>query len=100
LDADFLAFYGIDIEIQDLAGPRFFALAERTFAYGGVMARRAENEQDGRTERPTSYTPDVPASQRTQEQWRAMQDAKPTVSTAAVVAQSLPGWISASKVSG
>lgn len=85
MDADFLAFYGIDIDIQDLAGPRFFALAERTFAYGGVMARRAENEQE-------STSPVVADSP-------PPQTGVKEVPLVAVAAQN-PDWISISKVSG
>jgi hypothetical protein len=44
LDADLLRFYGID-GIDGLPGPRFFALAERVAAYGGVMTARAEQHR-------------------------------------------------------
>lgn len=46
LDADFLAWYGIDLEHDEISAPRFFALATRLFAYSGVMAARAENERE------------------------------------------------------
>lgn len=35
-----------------MTGPRFFALAQRTFAYSGVMAARAAEQEDD-----TSATP-------------------------------------------
>ena len=38
LDADFLRYYGRDW--TELDGPRFFTLAERVGAYGGVIAFR------------------------------------------------------------
>lgn len=47
LDADFRVFYRVD-DIGQLSGPRFLALALRVFAYQGVMASRAA-EQDGST---------------------------------------------------
>jgi hypothetical protein len=46
LDADFRVFYRID-DIEQLSGPRFLALALRVFAYQGVMASRAAEQQDG-----------------------------------------------------
>ena len=47
LDADFLRFYGIDLEYdRDLTGPRFLALAQRVAAYGGVMAARVQEQQE------------------------------------------------------
>lgn len=46
LDADFRRFYGIsgigEEEFGTLSAPRFFALAERSFAYDGVMTYRQE----------------------------------------------------------
>lgn len=39
LDADFLRYYRKDW--TELDGPRFFSLAERVLAYGGVMYYRA-----------------------------------------------------------
>lgn len=45
LDADFRVFYRVD-DIEALTGPRFLALALRVFAYQGVMASRAADEQD------------------------------------------------------
>lgn len=60
LDADFLACYGIDLHDCDLAGPRFFALAHRVLAFGGVMSARAETEreeQDGPRPSPTQPAP-------------------------------------------
>lgn len=51
LDADFLRFYGIDLESEDMSSVRFFALAERTFAYGGVMTKRAEQKAEEETPR-------------------------------------------------
>lgn len=44
LEADFLRFYRID-DISELDGPRFFSLAYRVVAYGGVMSVRASEEQ-------------------------------------------------------
>lgn len=46
LDADFLAIYGIDLEEDDISGPRYFALAHRLPAYAGVLAARAEAERE------------------------------------------------------
>ncbi len=53
LDADFLAHYGIDLELDDLAGPRFFALSRRITAYGGVMAHRQQEMQEQRGATPS-----------------------------------------------
>jgi hypothetical protein len=55
LDADFLALYGIDLRTattDELDGPRFFALARRTFAYEGVMQIRARQEEEDPPARP------------------------------------------------
>lgn len=62
LDADFRVFYrfpsdpsgpGVaDEYFGNLTSPRFFLLAERTFAYQGAMAARAMAEKD-KQERPT-----------------------------------------------
>lgn len=46
LDADFLRFYGIDLEQDDISSVRFFALAYRTPAYGGVMTKHAEEQAE------------------------------------------------------
>lgn len=48
LDADFRVFYRVD-DIEALSGPRFLALALRVFAYQGVMASRAAEQQDSGT---------------------------------------------------
>lgn len=60
LDADFRALYRIDgigdEEFGTLSGPRFLALAERTFCYEGTMAALAAREH---TPSPGS-TPPVP----------------------------------------
>lgn len=53
LDADFLRFYGIDLETEDISSVRFFSLAERTFAYGGVMTKRAEKQAEDTGSRPS-----------------------------------------------
>jgi hypothetical protein len=45
LDADFRVFYRVD-DIEALPGPRFLALALRVFAYQGVMAARAGEQQE------------------------------------------------------
>lgn len=45
IDADFLAIYGIDLEVCDMSGPRYLALAHRLTAYQGVMAARVEEER-------------------------------------------------------
>ncbi len=58
LDADFLVFYNIDLAEEDIPGPRFFALAHRVTAYGGVMAARVENET------PQTSSPAAPRSDR------------------------------------
>lgn len=47
IDADFLAFYGLDLDTYPITGPRYLALAHRLTAYQGVMATRVENERDG-----------------------------------------------------
>lgn len=49
LDADFRVFYRID-DIESLTGPRFLALALRVFAYQGVMAALAAEQDNPRTE--------------------------------------------------
>lgn len=60
LDADFLALYGIDLEEQDLSGPRFFQLAFRITAYGGVMAhRQQEANETGQPAASPSCEPDT-----------------------------------------
>lgn len=46
LDADFLACYGIDLAVDEVSGPRFFALAHRVAAYGGVMSARQDEQQE------------------------------------------------------
>lgn len=46
LDADFLAIYGLDLEVCDMSGPRYLALAHRLSAYQGVMAARVEEEHE------------------------------------------------------
>jgi hypothetical protein len=53
IDADFLAIYGIDLLEQEVAGPRYFALAYRLTAYQGVMAARLEEQRD---RQPSSNT--------------------------------------------
>ena len=64
LDADFRAFYG-EPDMLGLSGPRFFALAERTFAYGGVMAARAEASRaaERQQSRPTQASPQAAYAQ-------------------------------------
>lgn len=59
LDADFLALYGIDLEEDNVSGPRYFALAHRLPAYQGVMAARFENEREETPDQPyrSSTTP-------------------------------------------
>ncbi|WP_329308331.1 hypothetical protein [Streptomyces microflavus] len=52
MDADFLAHYGIDLEEDDMSGPRYFALAQRTFAFSGVMAARAAEQEGDTSPRP------------------------------------------------
>ena len=49
LDADFRVFYRID-DIESLTGPRFLALALRVFAYQGVMAALAAEQDNPGTE--------------------------------------------------
>ncbi|MFG3051907.1 hypothetical protein ACGFZP_13280 [Kitasatospora sp. NPDC048239] len=44
LEADFQAHYGLDQ--AELDGPRWVRLAQRVAAYGGVMARRIEEQRD------------------------------------------------------
>lgn len=55
LEADFLAFYGVD-DMLGLPGPRFLRLAFRVPAYAGVMAARAETIRRAETE-PAPVTP-------------------------------------------
>lgn len=38
---------GCPLGLDDLAGPTFFSLAARTPAYGGVMAARVAQQQNG-----------------------------------------------------
>lgn len=57
IDADFLAIYGIDLEVRDMDGPRYLALAHRLSAYQGVMAARYEEERE-------ESTPAVAATER------------------------------------
>lgn len=54
IDADFLAIYHIDLDEQEIASRRYFALAHRLTAYTGVMAARAEAERE---QQPASSTP-------------------------------------------
>ncbi|MEU1309510.1 hypothetical protein ABZ419_11530 [Streptomyces cinnamoneus] len=46
IDADFLAWYGIDLQMQEIPGPRYFALAHRLTAFSGVMAARVEAQRE------------------------------------------------------
>lgn len=55
LDADFLAIYGIDLEVCDMTGPRYLALAHRLNAYQGVMAARVEEEREKPAEPPNVH---------------------------------------------
>lgn len=57
LDADFLAVYGIDLEREEIGGPRFFALAHRLPAYQGVMAARVEAERSEQPQAPAGSAP-------------------------------------------
>jgi hypothetical protein len=56
LDADFRALYRVDgvgdEDFGELSGPRFLALAERTFCYEGTMAALAAGQSE--TSRPES----------------------------------------------
>ena len=81
LDADFLAWYGIDLERDDISGPRFFTLATRVFAYSGVMAARAENERE------QDQTPRPPARQPAREPARETEKPSQYQSVAALAAQ-------------
>lgn len=45
--------------MDELDGPRFFALARRTFAYEGVMQARARQEEDT----PAQTRPEAPRQQ-------------------------------------
>lgn len=49
LDADFRVFYRVD-DMAALPAPRFLALALRVFAYQGVMAARAAEQQGTNTQ--------------------------------------------------
>lgn len=69
MDADFLAHYGIDLEEDEVSGPRFFNLAQRTFAFSGVMAARAEAQsEEGEPQRRQEPTRTQPAPAREPEQ--------------------------------
>jgi hypothetical protein len=66
LDADFLTFYGINIHtatVDELGGPRFFALARRVFAYEGVMQVRARQEEEDAPRRTPSRPTGTPQQQ-------------------------------------
>jgi hypothetical protein len=56
LDADFLAIYRIDLEQDEITGPRYFALAHRLPAYSGVMASRMEAQRDQQDQGATRST--------------------------------------------
>lgn len=98
LDADFLALYGIDLEVDDISGPRFFLLAARTYAYDGVMRRRLEAKQ---TSTGTQSEPVHEAEPRTYSwkgSWAEKKGAR-EVPLASMMIQN-PGLISVSKVGG
>lgn len=84
LDADFLALYGIDLEEDNLSGPRYFALAHRLPAYSGVMAARVESEREDTEQRPAAHA--APAR-------RAAADEPREVPMAAFMAE-FPGMVS------
>lgn len=66
IDADFLAIYGIDLEVCDMTGPRYLALAHRLTAYQGVMAARVEEEREKpAAAEPRTAAATVAAPQRT-----------------------------------
>ena len=54
LEADFLRFYRLDTDT--LTGPRYFRLAHRVSAYGGVMTARVNAEQQQPGVMPTPST--------------------------------------------
>jgi hypothetical protein len=56
LDADFLAIYGLDLEHVEISARRYFALAYRLTAYMGVMAARADEENDRQPSRSSTPT--------------------------------------------
>lgn len=58
LDADFLRFYGRDW--RELDGPRFFALAERVGAYGGVISYRISEQHEGAEDEGADDLSDLP----------------------------------------
>jgi hypothetical protein len=62
LEADFCALYRVD-DMLALPGPRFLRLAQRTPAYAGVMAARAEGIRRAEEDQPTPARParEVPA---------------------------------------
>jgi hypothetical protein len=84
LDADFLAIYGIDLEEDDITGPRYFALAHRLPAYAGVLAARAEAERE---DSPSASTPA-----------RATTSARPQYQSVEALAAQHPGEIELVKV--
>lgn len=98
LDADFLALYGIDLEVEDISGPRFFRLAARTYAYDGVMRRRLEAKQTPSGVQPEPVRDEEPRTYSWKGSWAEKQGAK-EVPLAAMMIQN-PGLISVSKVGG
>lgn len=88
LDADFLAIYHIDLDVDEITARRYFALAHRLTAYSGVMAARAEAERE--EQRPTSTTPtrtsSTPASER--------GDSSVTELSLTQFRAKFPGWVS------
>jgi hypothetical protein len=66
LDADFLAHYGIDLEEDDISARRYLALAQRTFAYSGVMSARADAQREAEEAAPS--TPAARPETRTEPQ--------------------------------
>jgi len=62
IESDLSVFHRVE-DIESLDGPRFFRLAHRLPAYGGVMAARvAESEQGGRQGVTGGRPTEVPVS--------------------------------------
>lgn len=88
IDADFLAIYGLDLYEQEIAGPRYFALAHRLTAYQGVMAARVDEEREQPAERTTPTRTQDPAPPPRQGNSEAVE-----VSLTQFRAM-YPGWVS------
>jgi len=89
LDADFLACYGIDLEVDEISAARYLALAHRVSAYSGVMSARREEEEQHSGSGPAAPAsrPREPASEEKQMDLVAFR-------------MTFPGVVAMSKVEG